>query len=87
MRKILLLSFIVLCLNCDDFEFSEKDQAITDPVFIIDPENQNFGAEGSFCYGFSEPTTGNKATIDIPSEFPELIDPSSFLPPIGNQGK
>lgn len=87
MRKILFLSLSILCLNCDDIEFSGKDQANNDPVFVIDPENQNFGAEGSFCYGFSEPTVGNKADIDITSKFQESLDLSSFLPPIGNQGK
>ena len=87
MRKIMFLFLATICLNCDDLEFSGNNEINDDSEFVIDPENQNFGAEGSFCYGFSEPTTGNKATIDIPSEFPELIDLSSFLPPIGNQGK
>ncbi len=87
MRKIMFLFLAIVCLNCDDIEFSSKDQTNNNKEFIIDPENQNFGAEGSFCYGFSEPTTGNKANIDIMSTFPESVDLASFLPPIGNQGK
>jgi len=87
MRKIIFSLLAIVCLNCDDIEFSRNNEINQENEFIIDPENQNFGAEGSFCYGFSQPTTGNKATIDIPLESPESVDLSSFLPPIGNQGK
>ncbi|MDY7396493.1 C1 family peptidase [Aureibaculum sp. 2210JD6-5] len=87
MRKFAFLSLAILCLNCDDIQFSGNNEINNDNEFVIDPENQNFGAEGSFCYGFSEPTTGNKADIEIPSTFPGSLDLSSFLPPIGNQGK
>ena len=87
MRKFAYLSLVILFLNCDDLEFSGGEDINKDIVFVIDPENQNFGAEGSFCYGFSEPTRGNKANIDLSSTLPESIDLSSFLPPVGNQGK
>lgn len=87
MRKIMFLFLAILCLNCNDLEFSSNNETNNDNEFVIDPENQNFGAEGSFCYGFSEPTTGNKADIDISLEFPESVDLSTFLPPVGNQGK
>ncbi|QCX40197.1 hypothetical protein FF125_17725 [Aureibaculum algae] len=88
MRKIVFLSFLFLSLlSCDDLELTIEDKIINNDVFVVDPVNQNFGAEGSFCYGFSEPSTGNKANIDIPLEFPTSVDLSSLLPPIGNQGK
>lgn len=94
----LILSFL-LFLSCNsDFEFNENDRIIYtedeegDPVIEnikdneeVQEENQ-FGLGGGFCYGYSTPQA-EVADIEIDIPMPDQYDISTYLPPIGFQGK
>jgi C1A family cysteine protease len=96
MKILTSLIAILFLMSCSsDFSFERIPEEFGtdedgDPV-IINPEDdpeRSFGHESGFCYGFSEPDPSYLAAeIDVPSEFPDSLDLSKYLPETRSQGR
>jgi len=81
------LIFFVGCDSYFDFPSQENNLPAPDPFDDTAEPPETYGLSDSYCYGFSTPTKGNIAEIEIPAVFPESHDLSSLLPRVGSQGK